>query len=179
MKKKWKLLIFISLPFSLLVFLESGFRFIEYCWPPVYQLLFDDGKQYLYVLGESTSLGVPYLAKISPAQMLSYQFNDSLQGKPIQTITLAMEGHNIEYNYFKFYFELLMRPHKNGLVFMYSGINENINNTPDVDFDNWKWMQHSIVLSKMRYIHNTGENGPGRYEFRYHQIVQLAKRRGF
>ncbi len=182
MKQK-KRRIFLSLlliPCATLVLFDSTFFLLQILWKPFYQSYIDDNhKFYLYTLGESTALGVHYGGKIAPIQLVSYQFNDTLQGKPIQTISLAESGQTIEYNYYKFYFETLFRPHRNALVFIYSGINENIENTPDPNIRYWQWIQHSTTLSKLVYMLNIFENSPQKYAFRYQQIVDNAKALGY
>lgn len=167
-------------PLVLLLALEIIFRFLEVAWPPIYQTIFDDkNKYYIYMLGESTSEGVQYQEKISPAILVSYQFHDSLKGKSIEIISLAQSAQTIEFNYFKFYFELLFRPHKNGLVLLYSGINENTNNVADNEFKAWERIQHSVVLSKLCYMADRYPNSPAKYEYRYHQTIGLAKKHGY
>jgi len=180
-RKPLFLYIFIPLsPFILLLLLETGFRAVEVLWKPVYRAVFDDSnKLHLYVLGESTAEGVQYRNKISPAVLLSAQFNDSLDGKPLEIISLAYSGETIEYNYFKFRFETIFFPHRNGLVFIYSGINECINNMDVQGFGRWKIIQHSIVLSKLLYMLNYFQNSPAKYEYRYRQVIEIAKKHGY
>lgn len=178
MKRKLLLLILslLLIPCATTILLDSAFFFIQRIWKPIYQTYIEEGhKFYIYSLGESTALGVHYGEKSAPARLVSNQFNDSLQGKPIQIISLAESGQTIEFNYFKYYFETLFRPHRNALVVIYSGINENIENSPDPTFLYWQWIQRSTSLSKMAYMLNVFENSRQKYEYRYQQIVYRAK----
>ncbi|MDB5283431.1 MAG: hypothetical protein JWO06_2506 [Bacteroidota bacterium] len=157
--------------------IELVFRLIQFGWPPLYQLFFDDkNKLYVYMVGESTAEGVQYQDKISPAKLVAYQFGDSLAGKPIEIISVTKSGPPLEFHYFRLFFELLFRPHKNGLVLVYSGINEATGNTnPTPDFEFWKIIQHSIVLSKLYYMYRPHNNCPQKFEYRYHQLMRLSK----
>lgn len=166
----------VVLPVTGLVLLEFFFRSLPLWWQPVYQKLFDSPQRmYIYVLGESTAEGVQYQEKISPAVLVTYQFNDSLQGKPVEIIELAKSGTTIEYNYFQFYFETLFRPRQNALVIIYSGINEGTGNVYDRGFESWKQWQKSVVLSKLYYMFGSYSNSPQKYRFRYREIIELAK----
>lgn len=157
--------------------LEIFFRSLSIWWQPIYQSVLDDpNRMYLYVLGESTAEGVQYQEKISPARLVSFQFNDSLQGKPIEILEIAESGTTIEYNYFEFLFETLFRPHRNALVLIYSGINEGIANSTDPDFKSWEQKQHSIVLSKLNYMFGRYANSPAKYQYRYEQVIALAQK---
>ena len=164
-----------------LVLLEVLFRAFLLVWPPIYQALYDDkNKQYLYIVGESTAEGVQYQTKINPAILVSYQFNDSLNRKPIEIIPLALSGRNIDYHYFTLFSELLLRPHKNGLVLVYSGVNDAFKNGPaSYDFYRWRLFQHSVILSKLSYLFGNNSNCPQKYEYRYHQLIHLAKQHHF
>lgn len=96
-------------------------------WKPIYQRFLDDDSFYIYVLGESTTLGFPFEDKVSPVSLLNFQFNDTLIGKKVEVVEIAQLGRDARYNYLQFYFISKITPHNNALVFLYSGINENIN----------------------------------------------------
>ncbi len=173
---KWVLWVMLT-PIAIMLVLELFFRLAEFGWSAIYKRWIDDDRYtYIYVLGESTSEGVQYQDKISPAILVSYAFNDTIEGRPTRIINLAYSGTNASYTYYQYYFSLLFKPHRHALVLIYSGINEGIENHEDPGFENWKALQHSIVLSKMAFNWNWTGNSPARYEFRYRQIVQLAKR---
>jgi hypothetical protein len=164
-----------------LLALELFFRLFIWAWPPVYQSLFDNkNKFYVYMVGESTAEGVQYSDKISPAILVSYQFNDSLQGKPIEIIPITRSGQPLEYHYFHLFTEILLRPHKNALILFYSGINEAMNQIPPTeDLSFWKFCQHSVILSKLYFMYKPYHNCPEKYEYRYHQVINLAKQHGY
>ncbi len=171
-----------SLGIVLLVFIgvEIFVRLTAIVWCPVYQKLFDHpDKLYIYALGESTSLGVQYDEKISPAILVAEQFKNRIKQKEIEIIQLAESGQTAEYMYFRFYFHLLLKPHKNGLVLIYSGINEGIENTKSYNFDAWKLVQHSIVLSKLAHVTGIFVNNAERFEYRYRQTCWLASKHNF
>lgn len=173
---KWVLLIGLA-PIVILLVLELFFRLMEFGWSPIYKRWIDDDRYtYIYVLGESTSEGVQYQDKISPALLVSFAFNDTINARPTRIINLAYSGTNASYAYYQYYFSLLFKPHRHALVLIYSGINEGIENNEDPGFENWQTLQHSIALSKMAFMWNWTGNSPARYEYRYRQIVQLAKR---
>ncbi len=173
---KWVLWVMLT-PIAILLVLEMFFRLAEFGWSPIYERWIDDDRYtYIYVLGESTSEGVQYQDKISPAILVSYAFNDTIDGRPTRIINLAYSGTNASYAYYQYYFSLLFKPHRHALVLVYSGINEGVENHEDPGFENWKALQHSIVLSKMAFNWNWVGNSPARYEYRYRQIVHLAKR---
>ncbi len=157
---KWVLLIGLT-PTVILLVLELFFRLMEFGWSPIYKRWIDDDRYTcIYVLGESTSEGVQYQDKISPAILVSFAFNDTIDGRPTRIINLAYSGTNASYAYYQYYFSLLFKPHRNALVLIYSGINEGIENNEDPGFENWQTLQHSIVLSKMAFMWNWTGNSP-------------------
>ncbi len=157
--------------------LEAIFRVTEAMWPYVYKHFIDDKNvHYVYILGESTSQGVQYSEKLNPAMMAVHSLGGKIQGRNVQFINLALSGHEINYHYFTFYFELLFRPHTKGTVFIYSGINECYLRDGAPADGLWALVQKSIVASKLCYVFGFFENSPDRFRFRYSQICQLAKR---
>lgn len=167
-------------PFAAVIILELFFRLTQVVWKPVYRTLFDDkNKLYIYALGESTSEGVQYQDKISPAILVAHQFNNRIDNKEVEIISLARSGEKAEYMYFRFYFHVVFAPHSNGLVLTYSGINEGIENTASYNFRYWKLAQHSVVLSKLMYMSGRFTNDPERYAYRYAQTCQVAKNYGY
>ncbi|MBU1853270.1 MAG: hypothetical protein KJ957_04435 [Candidatus Omnitrophica bacterium] len=149
---------------------------------------------YVYVIGGSTSYGFPYGEKISFPKIISYMFDGKINKKNVKVINLAIPGHDLETQYWKFYQELFKRPRKEGILLIYSGINEHITDTYyDHSFKYWQFMQRSILLSKSllllknisrpkfivnRMEHLLYDNSLSRYEYRVEKTIKLARKYG-
>lgn len=183
------------------VIFEVGIRASAYAQKIIYRFLHrDDDSFYIYVVGGSTAYGEPYDSKISFSKIVSYMFDGTIRGKKIEIINLAEPGHNVEYAYWKLFRELFARPHRDGLLLIYAGINDPVSRGADPSFWRWKLMQRSIVLSKLQYVlegrlpgslfegRQTDYNALSRffglnnslqkYEYRLRKLIALAKSYG-
>ena len=178
-------------------FVEFSLRAGAFIWKNIYRFNHRNDKDfYIYVIGESTSWGVPFGNKISFPKIVSYMFDNKIHNKYIKIINLAIGGRNIEYEYWKLFNELLIRPNSDGILLIYAGINDavGINSKPDPTFGRWRFMQTSIILSKLQYLlegmicDNEGgtsnnflfnffglKNSLGKYEYRLRKIITLTK----
>ncbi|MDB5283620.1 MAG: hypothetical protein JWO06_2695 [Bacteroidota bacterium] len=177
---KWLFKPLLIFSFSFLL-LEFFLQFMLIGWPPIYQSIFDDEKKiYIYMVGESTAEGIHYEKDISPAKLVAYQFNGTIDGKTIEIVPLAKSGATFQYHYLHFLSEVLFRPHKNGLVLVYAGINEATENTPPSnDFDTWKLIQGSLLLSNLYYLYEPFQCCPQKYEYHYRKLMKFCNQRHY
>jgi len=177
----------IALVFMEVVFNTSfGANIVKYIHNPLRK---DDGSFKIYVVGESTSEGEPYIPKISFAKIVSYMFGGKLRNREIRIINLAKGGKNAEYEYWRLLGELYLRPPGDGLLLIYSGINDACQDSYDEEYGRWRFLQNSLVISKIQYLLQEtninwlrnifGVNNPRslqRYDYRLRKIVKLAER---
>ncbi|OGS52456.1 MAG: hypothetical protein A3J79_10985 [Elusimicrobia bacterium RIFOXYB2_FULL_62_6] len=96
-------------------------------------------------------------------------------GKSLETVPLAKPGSNAEEQYWRLFKELTLRPPKEGIVFLYVGINET---TPEPKPSALQRLAaQSLLISRASYWVN---NGKGRrsldYENRLAKLLTLARR---
>ncbi len=80
-------------------------------------------KIYVYIIGESSSVGEPYNPKISYYKILNYMIGGKIDNKDIEFIEIAQSGNNINEQYWKYLKYRYLHPFKKGLVFVYAGKN--------------------------------------------------------
>lgn len=187
------LVIFLLIEFLCFFLLaEAGLRISAFVWKNVYRAAHQkDNNFYIYVMGESTSYGTPFAPKISFPKIISYMFNNQIQGKEIKIIDLSGAGRNVEYGYWRLAAELFVKPRLNGIVLIYSGVNEHRARVYSADptFKRWQLMQDSLILSRAQYllegrvpqdsdIYNFFglNNSLSKYEYRLRKIISIAKR---
>lgn len=180
----------------LIVFLavEIGLRAAGNIWGCIYNASRSDhGTFYFYVVGGSTSYGEPFghvEHKISFPRIMSYMLNGKVHSKKIEIVNLAQAGATIEYEYWLLFKELFVRPPGEGVLLIYSGINERVHDLDDGPFFKcWKIMGKSILLSKTLLLLDGFSSGfvsrlPGfgdslpKYEYRLGKMITLAKKHG-
>ena len=167
------ILLVLIITFSIL---EGGLRIIRPLWKYVYQQ-FSDDVICVYVIGGSTALGQPYHSKISFPKIILYLFNEEINGKKIKIINLAEAGQPLEYGYWKLFQELFLRPPREGILLIYSGINDFIRDTKGYPLTVWKILQESILLSKIHWwwrCFAPEENLLSKYEYQLEKTIRLA-----
>ena len=172
--------------------LETGLRIGGAAWKYIFRAINSSNNNfYVYVIGGSTSVGDPYHGRVSFPKIISYMFEGKINGKDIKIINLAELGAALEPQYWKLYQELFIRPQSEGVLLVYSGINEEITDVArDPSFKYWKGVQKSILLSKALLLIRNSENSfiidsiPFyhnsilKYEYKLEKTVKLAKKYG-
>lgn len=187
------LILFLLIEFlSLFLLAEAELRISAFIWKNVYRAAYQkDNNFYVYVIGESTSYGVPFDPKISFPKIIQYMFNNRIYGKEIKIIDLTGPGRNVEYGYWRLAAELFIKPRLNGIVLIYAGINEAQARvySPDLTFKRWQLMQYSFIFSRAQYLiegrvpQNSYmynffglNNSLFKYEYRLRKIISIAKK---
>ncbi|MBR3627269.1 MAG: hypothetical protein IKN42_00305 [Elusimicrobia bacterium] len=81
-------------------------------------------KVYIYIVGESSSVGEPYSSHISYYKILNYIIGGKINNKNINFIKIAYSGDNIKTQYWKYLIYRYTHPFRKGLVFIYAGKND-------------------------------------------------------
>lgn len=84
-------------------------------------------KIYVYIIGESSSLGEPYSIpnqNISYYKILDYMIDGKIDNKNIVFIKIANAGDSIKTQYWKYLIYRYSHPLKKGLAFVYAGKND-------------------------------------------------------
>ncbi|MFC2092058.1 hypothetical protein ACFLTD_04725 [Elusimicrobiota bacterium] len=165
----------------LLLVLESGIRSTRFFWKNLSKVLIGNDEDYhIYMVGGSTSFGEPFGPKISVPKIVSYKFNEKIGDKEIKIVNLAWRGRELEHGYWRLFGSLYKNPGRNGVLFIYAGINDNVwKGQKDQATFFWRMIQRSVVLSKLTYLLRAGKrdlkNSPERYIYRMNKTIRLAK----
>jgi len=146
------------------------FELILQAVPVIYRNLpNDNNKIYVYVLGESISMGHPYNEKISFSKIIQYMTGNKINNKGIEIIMLARDSQRISQQYLRYFLYKYMHPFKKGIVLCYmkgTGDWANKNNNYDFSLN----LKYNVVGFLSTYFTNI-------YDFRYEyeRIIKLAK----
>lgn len=194
-KKYFKLLRLILIQLFIIVILFELFKGPLFNgWQYIYQKYKDDNKFYVYAVGASTMGGYPYSYRNSIANIVKESFGGYIDGKEIVVVKAGDWGGELAQHYHYLFMELSLRPHKNGVIFIYSGINENIlNKGPDKFFSVWRVLNKSLFFSVIHtYIcrnfldkydllgksfFSFSRNSFQKYQYFYEKVIQLAKKK--
>lgn len=124
--------------------------------------------KYVYVLGESSSYGIPYQGKISFAKIIQYLTSNNIDNKDIKLINLSVPGHKLIHQYFRYFVYRYTHPFNKGILLLYVGTNElSYNKTSKYFYLFYK----SNLLKIMSAYLNKFED----FYYRYENIIKLAK----
>jgi lysophospholipase L1-like esterase len=153
-----KKILFYSLSFLVccliaVILFEVSFSLGGTIWKHIYRHTLDDDSFYVYVIGGSTALGEPYTPKISYPWILSEMFEARLDDRPVKIVNLASSGRSLEYGYWQLIRELYVRPHRHGVVLVYSGINEIMNELgKGPRYSVWGATQKTILSARVAFL---------------------------
>ena len=124
-----KNILYLFLSFLLVVILSLLFVEFVFQTIPIISRTFplSKDKVYIYIIGESSSLGEPYCISnnnISYYKILDYIIGGKIDNKTIEFIKLAHSGNSIRTQYWKYLIYRYLHPLKKGLVFVYAGKND-------------------------------------------------------
>ena len=139
--------------FFLVVFLFITFSeiFLQIL-PFIYKKIsFPTDKTYIYVLGESSAFGHPYMGKINFSKIVAKTTDWNIDDKKIEIINFAEPGSKPLYQYQKYSFYRYTHPFQKGMVFVYMlGTNGNIF---DNDYANNKYKQYNeIIINSVLFL---------------------------
>jgi hypothetical protein len=96
------------------------FELILQIIPFVYRNLPVSGtKTYVYVIGESISVGHPYDSKISFSKIMRYMTDNKIDGRETEFIMLAGESERISQQYLKYFLYKYTHPFRKGIILCY------------------------------------------------------------
>lgn len=124
--------------------------------------------QYVYVLGESSSCGIPYQGKISFGKIIQYITSNKIDNKDIKLINLSVPGHKLIHQYLKYFTYRYTHPFDKGIILLYVGTNDLTYNHPEKYF---YIFYRSNLLKIMSAYSNKFED----FYYRYENIIKLAK----
>ena len=81
-------------------------------------------KVYIYIIGESSSVGEPYSPKVSYYKILDYMIGGKIDNKNIEFIEIAWSGNSIRKQYWRYLLYRYTHPFDKGLSFIYAGKND-------------------------------------------------------
>ena len=117
-------------------------------------------KAYVYIIGESSSLGEPYCisnGNVSYYKILEYIIGSKIDNKNIEFIKIAGSGDSIRIQYWKYLIYKYIHPLKKGLAFVYAGKN---------DWDNGDNNKH-LKMYKSKVLNLIGNALFINYDFQY------------
>lgn len=177
-------LLLLSLPAALLLF-EAGFHPALAAARALRAALAGPGAPLeVYIIGESTAAGEPYSPKVSFPAIVSHMYGGRLAGRELRLVNLAEPGSDLEAQYWKLLRAAALRPAGDGLLLVYSGINEAAPDDPDPGFGRWRPAQGSLVLSRLLSFPASSGRLFGqyhtipKYEYRLRRTLRLARRLG-
>lgn len=131
----------ISVILILIVFIELVLQAI----PVIYSFFpISKDKTYVYVIGESSAYGHPYMGKINFSKIIAETFNWNIDNKKIEIINFAEPGSKPLDQYQRYSFYRYKHPFKKGMVLIYMlGTNGNIF---DNDFANKKYEKYNKFI---------------------------------
>ncbi|MHA1285696.1 MAG: hypothetical protein ACTSQP_24610 [Promethearchaeota archaeon] len=131
----------------------------------------------IYIIGGSTSQGEPYEQRCSILKIINYIFKGKIINKPIKIVNLALGGENLEWSYWKLYKNLFFYPPKEGLLIIYSGVNDHlgIDFKPQLKDKIQKFLQNFVLISKIMYLLNPVGCNSLEYENLLNKVIKLAR----
>lgn len=168
----------LALPLIAFLCAEVGVRAGVLAWTCVYPVFVRPSTFPMYVVGESTAHGEPYMPKISFPRVVSRMLGDQVRGRPIELVDLSRPGSNVEEQYWRLYRELSLRPRRDGLVLIYAGINDGTGAYRPTPFSGLA--ERSLILSRVGYLvrSRTPRPSPLDFEERMALLLRLARARG-
>lgn len=173
-------------------YIFSGYRYLKHA------LSNDDNKFYIYAVGASTMGGFPFPAQNNIPNTVKRAFEGNINDREIKIIKNGDLGGDLTNQYYNLFWELSLNPPKNGIVFIYSGINENTCDSKlgNATYPLWRCLYSSLTFSSINtYISNKGinkiasnvpiisdifmdfyTNTYDKYEFFLERIIKLAKK---
>ena len=132
-------------------------------------------KEYVYIIGESSSLGEPYCItnkNISYYRILEYIIGKKIDNKKINFISLAGAGNSIKTQYWKYLIYRYLHPFRKGLAFVYAGKNDWANDSKNVE---------NITISKIKIfnlIKNSLFHQNSSFQYNYEKLILAIKNFG-
>lgn len=151
------LLIFLSI-IAAILFIETIIPLSLSYWQNIYRNhISDNNKFYIYCVGGSTMVGWPFAPEITPGKIISLIFDHKINNKKIEIINIAKNGDNLFGQYIKLKNSLNLKPEKNSIILLYSGINEDlfIHYSNKNYFPLWEKAMHSNILRLALYLINS------------------------
>ena len=125
-------------------------------------------KVYVYIIGESSSVGEPYDPKISYYKILGYIIGDKINNKNIDFIKIAGAGQGVDVQYWNYLIYRYTHPFKKGLAFIYAGKNSWDNGIRDKNY---------LTISKIK-IFNLIKNSLLKnlsFEYNYEKLISVIE----
>jgi len=129
----------------------------------------NNNKIYVYVLGESSAWGQPYLGKISFSKIMLYSLDNKIDNKKIDLIMIARPGSRLLHQYFRYLFYRYTHPFDKGIVLLYSGTNDF-----DTRRDTSSYRDISLKINIVGLFNNY-INKQYDFKYEYERIILLAK----
>ena len=164
--------LYISLSFFITFILSLIIsEFIFQIIPIIYRNIpLSEDKVYIYIIGESSSVGEPYNPKISYYKILDYLLDGKINNKDIEFIKIAFSGSHIKQEAWEYLKYRLLHPFQKGLAFVYAGKN---------DWDNGKDKKHlKISKSKIINLINDYFFENFNFEYNYEKLILTLKNFG-
>ena len=130
-------------------------------------------KEYIYIIGESSSLGEPYCIpnrNISYYKILEYIIGNKINNKNIEFIVIASSGNSIKTQYWSYLIYRYLHPFRKGIAFIYAGKN---------DWDNGKNIKKTKIykIKILNLIKNfLFENNY--FQYNYEKLILVIKNFG-
>lgn len=128
-------------------------------------------KKYVYIIGESSSLGEPYCIpnkNISYYKILEYIIGNKIDNKNIDFIIIAGSGNRITVQYWKYLIYRYLHPFRKGMAFIYAGKN---------DWDNDKRNADNLKIYKIK-LFNLIKNSlfeNDNFKYNYEKLILAIK----
>ncbi len=141
--------------------------------PVVYRNLPDKtgGKQYVYILGESSAAGEPYQDKIDFYKIFAYITGNKIDEKKIEFIRIASGGERLYVQFWKYFIYKYTHPFRKGIVFLYGGKNDWDNGENQNSFS--KFLHYNVFyIFKDVFFKNKN------FTYDYERLLLFAKKFG-
>jgi len=152
-------------------------------WKHLWRSLHPEAPFTVYVVGESTAWGEPYAPKISFARIVSEMYGNRVRGRPLEVVNLAQPGGITEDAYWRLFKTLALQPGE-GILLVYSGINDNTLERKDPDFPRWRALHRLALPARLQYLCSaprvqrwlgTEQNSQQKFETHLSGIVRLGQ----
>jgi len=149
------------------------FELILQIIPFVYRNLPVSGtKTYVYVIGESISVGHPYDSKISFSKIMRYMTDNKIDGRETEFIMLAGESERISQQYLKYFLYKYTHPFRKGIILCYmKGSGDWADKSTGYDFS--LSLNFNIIGFARTYFSDKYD-----FAYEYERIIKLAKKFG-
>ncbi|MBI5240263.1 MAG: tetratricopeptide repeat protein [Elusimicrobia bacterium] len=140
----------------------------------------------LYVVGESTAVGLPYDPEMTPAALVADRFAGRIAGRPIRVTTIARVGESIYPQSVALERSLRRRGRRDpGAVLVYSGHNDAGDGRPTPAFERFKQrvLYRSAALRGLFFLAEKSRLLPrvrtlGTWQYHLRRVVEMSLDRG-